>query len=158
MSIKLQIKGLKEIEKMLKQLPKDINDRVQYDLNRKVAAIAKKQMEMDAPEGNNNKKAKDKTRSNITIAKARGKGNRSGVWVGVKKRVWYSTLIDRGTKVRSTKGKGRYKKKANRGSIGSRPWIEQAHNKAMPSMINFINNSYAKVVNQSLKKQVKRFK
>lgn len=149
-TIKFKIEGLKEVEKMLKSLPKTANDKVLYDINRTAAKIVKDQLSADAPDGINNSKSEDKAANNVVIAKS--KTNRTGVLIGFAKKVFYVLFIERGTKVRKTKKRG------TRGSITRKPFIEESHAKAYPKVIQFFTDNFLKLTNKSLRNQARRIR
>lgn len=152
--IKFEIEGLEEVKKMLRTLPQQVNDKIIYDINRQAANIVKKELEDSAPDSNTSKKSKNKIANSIVIAKQRG--SKSGVNIGFKKRVWYVTLMERGTKVRTLKGKGKYKKGTNRGKITRKPFVSQAHQRAFPKAVQYFTDNFLKIVNRSIKKQLRR--
>jgi HK97 gp10 family phage protein len=150
---KFEIKGINEVRKMLSSLPQEVNDKILFDINKAAARIVKKQLEEDAPDSNSDKKNADKVSANVVIKKSKSK---TGVNIGFKRKVWYTTLIERGTRVRKTLGKGKYRKGANRGKMTRKPFIAQAHQKAAPAVVNYFTTNYLKLVNRSLKRQAAR--
>ena len=154
-NIKFKIEGIEQVNKMLSTLPKELSDRVLLDINKQVGKIVQKELQQNAPEGNNDKSSKQKIEENVVVKKS---DTKTGVLVGFTKKVWYVKLLELGTKVRRTLGKGKYKKRANRGRITRRPFIERSHLNAYPKAVDYFVNNYLKIVNRSLKRLAKRFK
>lgn len=155
-NVKFEIKGLREVNQMLSQLPKAVNDKVLYDLNRSGGNIVKKAIEEAVPDSNTDKASKDKIAANVVVKK--NPDDKTGVLIGFLKKVWYVKLMEMGTKVRNTLGKGKYKKKANRGTITRKPFVEQAHAEAYPKVIEHFTTNYLKIVNKSIKRQLNKLK
>jgi HK97 gp10 family phage protein len=153
--IKFKIIGLEEVKKALRELPRSINERIQLDVNRKAGLIVKKEMQETAPEGNNTKKSRNKASQNILIKRSKSK---SGIFVGISRAIFYMAFRELGTKVRSLLGRGKYRKGTNRGRMTPKKWIEPAHRSALPKVVDFMNKNYLKIINNSLKKQLRRFK
>jgi len=148
------IKGIEEVNNILKTLPNSINERIQSDINRKGASIVKAELKESAPEGDNNKKQKEKIGDNVIIKKS----SSTGFFIGFTKKVWYVKLLEMGTVVRQTLGKGKYAAGANRGLIIRKPFIEKAHNETASKVVDYITTNYLKIVNRSLKRLTKKFR
>jgi HK97 gp10 family phage protein len=153
--IKFEIKGIEEANKMLSQLPKSISNRVLYDINKNAAKIVKKELEESAPDSNSDKKSKNKIASNVIIKKSE---TGTGVNVGFAKKTFWVLFQEFGTVVRSLSGKGKYKKGTNRGKIERKPFVQVAHNRVYPRVVDFFVNNYLKIVNQSLKRQSRKLR
>jgi HK97 gp10 family phage protein len=149
-SFKFSIEGIEEVKKMLEGIPKEITDKIQFDLNRAAAKIVEAELKASVPDGVSDKASADKAENNTMIARSNTK---SGVYVGFSKRAWYVKLIERGTKVRQTLGKGKYIKGANRGSIERKPFIEAAYLRAAPVAVEYLSTNYLKLVEKAIKKQ-----
>lgn len=153
--IKFKLHGVNEIKKALDQLGKDINDRVTYDLNKAASRIAVAEMKQAVPDSNSTKTAADKVENNIVIKKSKSK---TGTLVGFTNRVFYVMFQEFGTKVRKTKGRGKYKQGVNRGRMPRNPWVQKAHQTAFPKVVEFFQTNYAKIVNRSLKSQLRKIR
>lgn len=151
--IKFEILGIKEVQKMLADIPKEFSDKIQFDLNKAAGKIVEKELQQSVPVGNNDKSSKNKAENNTLVTKSDSK---SGVYVGFNKRAWYVKLIERGTKVRQTKGRGKYKKKANRGTVNRKPFIEAAYDRAAPKAVKYLSDNYLKLLNKAIRKQVRK--
>jgi HK97 gp10 family phage protein len=147
--IKFNIQGIDEVNKILSQLPKSVNERVQLDLHKQAAKVVKEEIANRAPDGNNNKSSSAKIENNILIVKA--PESKSSVWVALSKNVFYAKFIERGVNyVRKTKtGK-------ETGSLPRRPFIEPAHLAAFPKVVQYLSDNYLKLVNKAVKKQARK--
>jgi HK97 gp10 family phage protein len=153
-NIDFKIQGLTEVQKMLDQLPDDVNQNITQDLMMKAGGIVKKEIQNSAPEGNNTKRNKNKLASKVAIVKT----DNGGVTIGFKKSGFYAKFIEFGTSVRTTKGLGKYRAGANRGTMNAKPFVQRAHEAAAPKAVDFFSNNFAKLVNNSIKKQLKNIK
>jgi HK97 gp10 family phage protein len=149
-----KIEGIEEINKILDTLPKAINDKIQADLNKQAANIVKKELQALSPEGNNDKKHKSKISANVVVKKSIN----NSFLIGFTKKVWYVKLLEMGTIVRKTLGKGRYRSGANRGVLIRKPFIESAHHTAAQKAVEFLRTNYLKIVDRSIRKLAKQFK
>lgn len=147
--IKFEIKGIPEAVKMLKSLPKSINDKVNYNLNRKAAALVKKELENKAPKGKDAGRRKSRIRDGVRILK--GKKAPTLVQIGFIKQLFYLKFLVFGTKKRQNR------RGANRGSISKNDFVTPAHDAAVPKVMEFLQNNTLKIINQTLKRYVKRF-
>lgn len=148
----IQIDGLKEVQALFRNLPKEISDRVTLDLNMRAARIVAQGLADDAPDGNNTKKHKQKIAANTTVTK--GKAPLSA-WAGFKRKVFYVLFTNLGTKTRRLLGRGKYKK-GNRGAITGTHWVERSHERSAEKAVRYLQDNYLKIINQSIKKQLKR--
>lgn len=146
-NVKFRIEGIDEVKKMLDALPKEISDKVQLSINKEAGKIAKKVLQEAAPEGDNDKASADKAANNVLVSRGDKKTN---VFVGFAKKVWYIKLIERGTKVRKTESG------AERGSITRKPFIDEAHRKAVPKILQYLEDNYLKIINRTLKRLAKK--
>lgn len=152
----VRIEGLKEAKKLLDALPKSANDKVLYDLHRSAANIVKKEIISNAPEGDNDSKSGNKIAANVVIKK--NAKSRNAVSVGFLKRSFYVRFLEFGTRVRKLLGRGKYPQGTNRGTMTRRPFIARSHESAFPKVIKYFETNFLKVVNRSLRRQVKRLK
>lgn len=150
----INIQGLTEVQSLLKGLPDDVTDKIQLDINKKGAQFVVKEMQKNAPSGNNDKKAKSKIENNIVSVKGE---DPTSVWVGIKKKIFYAGFLSEGTKERTVKGRGKYPKGTNRGKIAASNWIEKSHADGAANAVEFLQQNYLKLINQSVKKQLKGF-
>jgi HK97 gp10 family phage protein len=145
--VQFDIDGLDQINKLLSDLPKEINSKISEGIHREAAKIAKAEIEKSVPVGDNDKPSSNKIENNVVIAKGKVKGS---IVVGFSPKVWYVRLIERGTKVRETNGG------ANRGSMERKPFIKQAHERSFEAVINHLNQNYGKLIEKSLKRLAKK--
>lgn len=156
MKFDLDIKGIDQVNKILSQLPKDINTKVQKDINMKAAKIAADTLKRNAPSGNSTKKPSNQIENNIkVVAKP---GTQQTILVGLTKTVFYAKFIEFGTKVRKVLGRNDRYKGANRGKVTARPFIARSFDQASNNIISFMNTNYLKLVNASIKKHIKKLK
>jgi HK97 gp10 family phage protein len=156
MKFKLDLKGIDAVTKILKTLPQDLRDNVLYDINRAAAKIVKEKLTLAAPDDANETNSKNKIENNVAITK--GRGSRTLVQTGIKKRAFHARFLEFGTRVRKTKGKGKYKRPANRGAVTPRPFIRRAHERATPKVLKYVSSNYLKVINRSIKRFAKRYR
>ncbi len=153
-NIDYELKGLPEIQKLLAQLPADINKSILTDVMLKTGGIVKKEIVGRIPEGNNNKRSGNKLTTKVKVVKS----ETGGALIGFKKSGFYARFLEFGTKVRKTLGRGRYKAGANRGSMTSKPFLQSAHESATPKAVSFFSENFAKLINNAIKKQIKKVK
>jgi HK97 gp10 family phage protein len=146
--VKFEIEGLAELNKLLESLPKDLQDKLAYDINRQAGNIAAQVIRENVPVGDNDKPADEKLENNVVVAKGKGK---TTVLVGFNKKAGaIARWIEKGTKVRATS------EGENRGEIEPQPFIEKAHQKALPAIISFMNTNYLKLIERSMRKHIKK--
>jgi HK97 gp10 family phage protein len=138
---------------MLSSLPNAVNEKIQNDFNTKAAYMVKAELERNAPDGDNDKKSKNKIANNVVVKNE--KGTKSDKLVGFTKRAWYVKLLEFGTAVRAVKGKNGKYKGANRGSMPRKPFVLNTHNSIAPQVIDYLKTNYVKMIGNSIKKQSK---
>ena len=156
MKFSFDIQGLDQVKRALSQLPKEVNDKILYDLHLGAARIVKSDIQSATPEGNNTKKASQKARANVIVKRQRR--STTGVNIGYSTRAFHIGFIEFGTKLRVLKGQGKYRKGTKRGKITARPFIGAAHDRAFPKALQYVSTNYLKLVNRSLKKQLRGLK
>ena len=149
----LNIEGLEQVNNIIKNLPLEMKDKIIQDVNRQAAIIVKKEIENNIPDGDNNKPSSKKAESGVVIKQS----SKTGFFIGFKKQNWYVKLIELGTKVRKVgkKKEGKYKS-GNRGSISRQPFIQPAHDSAIPKVIEFLNKNYLAAIDKAVKKQLRK--
>jgi HK97 gp10 family phage protein len=145
--LQFDIEGLEQITKLLNDLPKEISEKIAYDINRAAARTAAEEIRKSVPVGDNDKPSDEKIENNVVIAKGKIKGS---VVVGFSPKAWYVKLVEKGSKVRQT-SEGQ-----NRGAIERRPFVQQAHERSFPAIINYLNQNYSKLVDKALKRLAKK--
>jgi len=153
-NIDFKIDGLEEIKKMLSELPNDVNEMILQDLMLKAGGIVKKEIIAAVPEGNSTKRSKASLKNKVAVVKS----STGGAQVGFKRSGFYARFLEFGTKVRKTLGRGKYKAGANRGTMEKRSFIQKAHETAAPKAVAFFSDNFAKLINQAIKKQLKRIR
>jgi HK97 gp10 family phage protein len=152
--ISVEILGLEEIKKALAAIPKELTDKVLLEINKNVAKIAQQELQGAAPAGDNTKKAANKIENNVIIA--RGKSSKNSVVVSIGRRAFHARYYEKGTGARATKGRGKYRKGANRGSMGKRPFIAPSYVKSYPKMIEYFSANVGKILSRTLTRLQKR--
>ena len=145
--IRIDINGLDDINRMLNTLPNEVSAKIQQELAMKAANIVKADLINAAAsvEGNNDKPSSDKLSSNVKVQR-----NEKGAAIGFTKKVWYVKLIEKGTAVREKKSG------ASTGSMPKRPFIGKVHEDAAPKVFDFLQKNYLKIINNAIKKQLKK--
>ncbi len=149
--VRFTIQNGDRVQRALSRIGEDFNAKVLYDVHRAAANVVKKELEKVTPEANNDKKSRNKLSRNVMVS--RSTVSRTGAFLGFSKRGFYAVFLERGTKPRTTSGNsGKYKKKANRGSMSPKPFVQITYRASLPTVVNYISSNYAKIVNRSLKK------
>jgi HK97 gp10 family phage protein len=170
---KFEIEGLKDIQKALDKLPTKIKGKVLRRANRMQANKVKKAVKAAAPENTKSSKisfkrvksGKNKGKRRVVkhsikanIKTASDRSNLSGVLVGIDKIAFQARFIEYGTKNRKTKGKGKYRAGAGRGSVKAKPFFMPTVDRMIPKIIKELNTSYGDIISESLRKQSKLIK
>lgn len=155
----IRIEGLKDVYKALNGLPPNVKGAALRSVHRKAAAITQGEMVRRAPVGSSRtsntrrEKKMGDLRDNIKIGNDRE--NLSGVIVGVFNAFW-ARFIERGTKQRTTQGRGKYRAGANRGKVTARPFIEPAIESTYQKTAKYINKNYMQIIKSYLQRKNKR--
>lgn len=142
--VKLDIQGLDQINKLLNDLPKEITDKLALDINKKAGNIAKEEIQLRAPHANND--------SILNAIKVKKGERNSDVIVGLDKSGYLGRFHEFGTKVRTTESG------ANRGAITRKPFFYEGVDAAVPAIIKFMQENYAKIINRAMKRLAKKAK
>lgn len=141
MALGIRVDGLKEAMAALRGVEKKFVGRILRNIHKKLAVGLRDALAANAPSTPHNSW---KSKRNLTIANARD--SKDGVEVGYK--ASYKTYMIRwheyGTKVR-----------VDRGKISPRPWIGPTHDQEGPKIIDKASVEYAKLLEDSLKKELK---
>lgn len=143
--LKFELHGAKEANEILKSLNAKDRIEIYYRLNRKGANEVKKQLQAAAPSSSIAK----------GVAIVRSKINKTAVLIGFLKKAFYVRFKEFGTEIRSTKGKGKYKKEANRGQMKPEPFVQGAHDAAVSELQIKLGQNYLKELNKILKAKIK---
>lgn len=150
MSVKVSLTGVKEIDSVLKALPKELSHKV---LGAAHLAAAKPLIEKEkllAPEGPTGNLVDSIGGDKTPISKANALGE---VTVGPRRRKPYrgfaGHLVEKGTKRRQNK------KGANRGVMPAKPFAEPAFNQTHKQVENRIAEETGKSLVRSMKKYLK---
>jgi HK97 gp10 family phage protein len=143
-----KIEGLEEVQKLLAELPDALDSRVQFEVHKAAAQIARKDLKEAAPSGKG--KGKGKIKNSFIIKKS---GTESGVLVGPKAEAYPIIFLEKGTKVRKTKSTT-----ANRGKIDKRPFVANTHQKSLPKILEFVSQNYLSIIDKTITKMLKNTK
>jgi HK97 gp10 family phage protein len=152
MSVKISVSGVKEIDRVLKGLPRQLQDRVLAAAHRDAAKPLVNAMKAGAPKGSGTI-AKNIGTSKVPKRSAAVLGETD---VGPKKRGYVARFVERGTKARVLKGKGKYPRGTGRGKINAKPFLEPAFNATKEAVINGISESVGKKLLSFMKRTIKK--
>lgn len=156
MSVKISITGVKEIDLVLKNLPDAVSHKV---LSAAHAAAAKPLVEREkslAPKGATGNLIESIGVIRTSFKKANEIGEvKVGPRKGGRYKGFAGHLVEYGTKPRRTKGKGRYKKAADRGVMTKKPFAEPAFHQTKDEVEKRIAVEVGKSVNRTMKRYIK---
>lgn len=153
----LEVVNLKELDKLLKKLPLDMQAKIWKGTNKEVGKIMLEEFKNKVPP----------KFSHLTAAIVIGsdKYNKSGVLVGIraprsakkdkngeyadKDKGYILRWVEYGTSQRETKGG------ANRGVFQPSPFMSKAVDIAEPKMLRFINEEYGEEMNKIIERNIK---
>lgn len=155
----ITLEGFEELQKMLSDLPKDINSvKVEEGIMRKAIQIPQKELQSEAERltGDNSKPADMKLENNVKV-KRYGKGGAYQVGMGAN--AYHARFLNFGTKRRKAKGRnnGRYKG-ANRGSMKANHFVTRVYYSTAPVIARFLQSEYQKTFQRIVKRQLKNVK
>ena len=154
--VTISLTGAKEIDLVLKNLPDAVSHKV---LSAAHAAAAKPLVQREqllAPEGPTGNLVDSIGVIRTTLSKA---GEIGEVKVGPRKGGRYKGyaghLVEYGTNQRRTKGRGKYKKAANRGVMRAKPFAQPAFNQTKGEVEKRIGTEVAKSLNRTMKRYLR---
>jgi len=149
-SINVDVFGVKELKKLFDDLDDDaLSLQILQDINREGANLYKKEMQNRAPVGSDN------IYKSIKIEKDRS--DKTSLIIGPSLKAFWARFIERGTKVRTTKGRGPVQfKRGERGKINPEPFIQPAIESATPNAKKRIFDNMGKRVLNFLKRRTKQ--
>ena len=118
---KTRIEGLKDVERALKVLPRNLQGNILRTANRRLIAPVRKDVKSQIPKrtGRASKELKIKT----------SRRDKTAVQLGFTSDAYYMRFLEKGTRVRQTRDG------ANRGSVTARPFIERTYNRGAKTII-----------------------
>jgi hypothetical protein len=158
MSIKLRLVGNDDIDKVLKGLPDQINDKVLQSANIAAARpLVQKEKEL-AP------KLTGGLIDSIGVVKASSSSLtqrdlgavQAGPRRGGKNKGFHGHLNEYGTKVRATKGKGKFHVPANRGVMPAKPFAFPAWEATKDQVLSSINDFLSVRLNSFMRRTIKK--
>jgi len=149
MAAKIEIIGMKELEKLLNSIPDSVAVDALRNINRAGGQEYKAEMQSQAPVGSDN------IHRNIRIQN--DPEDKTAIFIGVSNKAYWARFVEFGTKVRTTKGKGPIiYGKANRGQMKPEPFIAPSIEKATPRAIDSIFQKMGKRVTSYIKRYTKK--
>jgi hypothetical protein len=151
----ISVSGVKEIDKVLKGLPKQLQHRVLVSAHIMAARPFVQAAKALAPQKSGRVK-KNIGSSGVPQRKANIVGETLS---GQRSRGYVGRFIEYGTKKRETLGRGRkkkYKAGANRGRVEAKPYLEPAFNQTKTMIISRINESVGKTLFSFMKRTIKK--
>lgn len=151
--LQLDLKGFDDLLKAIDDLKESVGQKVLQDIANKVAKdIIVDDLKRSVPTNESStKKSKNQLANNIRIIK-----QTQGVRVGFDKRKsYYVKWLEKGTRNRQLKGKGKYRSGVNRGRIGARPFIRPSFERSVPRVIDYLNNNIAQIAKRALTRRLK---
>lgn len=154
--VTISVTGAREIDQVLKNLPDAVSHKVMsaaHAIAAKPLVEREKSLAPMGPTGN-------LIESIGVIRSSFAKANEIGeVKVGPRKGGRYKGfaghLVEYGTRVRKTKGRGKYKKTANRGTMKAKPFAEPAFIQTKDEVEKRIGTEVAKSLNRTMKRFLK---
>lgn len=140
-----KIDGLKDVEKALEVLPKNLQGNVLRTANRRLVAPIRKEVKSQIP------KRTGKAARELKIKTSRS--DKTAVQLGFTSDAFYMRFIERGTRVRQTLSGN------SKGSITARPFIERAYERGSREIIkNKAPKEYGDIVADILQKKSNRIR
>lgn len=142
----VQIEGLKELLNAIDNVPKNVNDKLLFSVNRRVLTmVVKNPIKAAMPFSQETKKA-------VKVVRARGR-DKTAVYVGPTTDAFYIRFFEKGTAERYTNA-GVYKGSMSKGNTG----IPGAIDAGVNEVIEEVKTSYGELYADSLAKYLKKFK
>lgn len=158
-SVNLRVTGLKEIDKVLQGLPKQLSHRVLQNAHASAAKILVTAEKLSAPEGPTGRLVDSIGVERIPFRRATELGQ---IRVGPRRKGIYGAggrvahLVEYGTKQRYLKGRGMYKAGTNRGQMKPRPFARPAWDRTRPAVLNAIRGTVAQALLRFMKRTIKK--
>ena len=149
----LDLQGFDDLRKAIDDLKDSIGEKILQDIANKAAKdIIVPDLKQSIPTNESStKKSKNQLANNIKVFK-RGLGVRVGF---DRKKAYYLGWLERGTRTRQTKGRGRYKRGVNRGAISKRPFVGPSFERSVPRVVDYMNKNIIDLATRSLNKRLK---
>jgi HK97 gp10 family phage protein len=155
MSVRISITGVKEIDNVLREMPKALQHSVLSAAHAAAAKPLVTRMQLTAPEGPTGNLV-----DSIGIVKSSVKraDNLGEIKVGPRRgryRGHHAHLVEYGTKPRLLKGKGKYKAGTRRGVMTKKPFAKPAFNQTKRIVENGIATQIGRALNRTMKRYIK---
>lgn len=145
MSVKISITGVKELDNVLKMLPRSLDDKFMYSVNREVSKHVVNKMKLLAPEGPTGNLV-----DSIGTIKKRKSQELGTAWSGPRRpKGSAGHLVEFGTRARRTK------KGANRGKMPKNPFVEKAFDATKGIMQSERNTAVARVLVRTMRRYLR---
>jgi hypothetical protein len=146
MSVRLSITGTKQLDNVLKMLPRSMDDKFMTQVNTDVSKILVQKMKLTAPEGPTGNLV-----DSIGTIKKKNAQELGTVWNGPRrnKKGFAGHLVEFGTKTRRTK------RGANRGIMPKNNFVERSFDASKAQMQSERNTSIARVLVKTMRRYLK---
>lgn len=154
---RISVTGVKEIDRVLRGLPKEISHKVQQAAHVAAAKPLVEREKLLAPEGPTGRLVDSIGAVRVPLKRADFVGE---VNVGPRKRRPYrghvGHLVEYGTKPRRLRGRGQYRKGTYRGIMPAKPFVRPAFQQTHQQVLRGIKNNLAKRLAARMKKDLGR--
>jgi HK97 gp10 family phage protein len=145
----IEIIGGLELEKLLDQIPVELNAKALRAINRSGALVYRDAIKAKTPVG------QDDIYNAVKIQNDRD--DPTGLHVGITNKAFWARFIEFGTKLRRTSGSGKIQKKSGkRGSITADPFVGDAITAATPKAIDAIFTNAGQKLYNFLKRETRK--
>jgi len=152
---KISVTGVKEIDRMLRNLPKEMNHKVQQQAHRAAAKPLITREKLLAPEGPTGRLVDSIGVVSVPKRRADFVGE---VHVGPRIRRPYrgrvGHLVEFGTKPRTLRGRGKYRRGTYRGIMPAKPFVAPAFQQTHRQVLDGIKTNLAKRLRARMKKDL----
>lgn len=146
---KFKLDGIKEIMLGIKELPAKFKGQVIASVHREILnKQVKNSLKAASPSSNIRQAVAVKSTRQVTK-------NKSSMGIGITSNAYYSRFLEKGSTNRYTKGTGYYKKKAFRGRITKRPFIQRTYDMSLNNVNRAINEQYGEIIHKVLSRKQK---
>jgi HK97 gp10 family phage protein len=152
-SVKISITGLKEIDDVLKAMPKELTHSVLGSAHAAAAKPLVNRMQLTAPEGPTGKLVDS---IGIVRTSVKRTDNLGEIKVGPRrKRAPHAHLVEYGTKARRLKGRGKYKAGTERGVMPKKPFVKPSFQQTKTVVEQGIASHIGRALSRTMKRHLK---
>jgi hypothetical protein len=156
MDVSIRLTGEKDIDRVLIGLPKQINHRVLQTAHAAAAKPTVNAAKLLAPEGPTGNLVDSIGIQKTPIGRAGALGE---IAVGPRRgryKGYAAHLVEYGTRARRTRGRGKYRAGASRGTMPKRPFMYPAWIKTQAQVKDSINGQIGRVLYNYMRRTIKR--